>query len=135
MSYYKSLIVGFVGLFLASVAPMRAQSVVPFFDSGSVVGTDANGNAISYQSSFGYYTLDFFPYVYKYNNFGYVYYAGNNTSTDAYFYDFTERDFFYTNPSLYPYFYSYNLKTFLYYFENTQPRTFYNFATSQFIVY
>lgn len=135
MKFYKTLIVALAALLLASAAPLRAQSVVPFFDSGQVVGTDAAGNQISYQQSFGYYTLDFFPYVYKYNNFGYLYYVGNNTSTEAYFYDFTERDFFYTNPSLYPYFYSFNLKTFLYYFEGTTPRTFYNFATSQFIQY
>jgi hypothetical protein len=135
MNTYKKLLIALVGLFLASVAPVRAQSVVPFFNSGTVVGNDANGNAISYQQSFGYYTLDFFPYVYKYNNFGYLYYLGNNTSSEAYFLDFTTGDFFYTNPSLYPYFYSFNLKTFLYYFEGTTPRTFYNFSTQKFIVY
>ena len=135
MKFYKTLIVALAGLLLASVAPLRAQSVVPFFDSGTVVGTDANGNQISYQDSFGYYTLEFFPYVYKYNNFGYLLYVGGNTSTDAYFYDFTRGDTFYTNPSLYPYFYSFNLGTFLYYFEGSMPRQFYNFKTQQFIVY
>ena len=135
MNAYKKLILVFVGLLLASAAPFFYERVLTFFDSVSVVGTDANGNQISYQDSFGYYTLDFFPYVYKYNNFGYLLYVGGNTSTDAYFYDFTRGDTFYTNPSLYPYFYSFNLKSFLYYFEGTTPRTFYNFATQQFIVY
>ncbi len=135
MNSYKKLFLGLVGLLLLSAAPLRAQGVVPFFSAGQVVGSDANGNAISYQQSFGYYTLELFPYVYKYNNFGYLYYLGNSSSTEAYFYDFTQRDTFYTNPSLYPYFYSFNLKSFLYYFEGTTPRTFYNFATQSFIRY
>ena len=127
-------------LFALGLAPLKAQdaSPGPFFDPQQYVGDDADGNPTYYLSYFQYFTYDAGDdlYVYKYN-FGFLYYFGGTSSTDddAYFYDFTADDYFYTAPDLYPYIYSFNLDTYLYYFEDSSPREFYDFATDEYLYY
>ena len=134
-TYQRKLVIGLFALLLACAAPLRAQaqSAAPFFDGGQFLGNDPGGNAVYYLPYFNTYTLEYFPYVYKYN-FGYLYFLGNGgTSTDLYVYDFTAREILYTKPGLYPYFYDFNRSAFLYYFEGSNPRVFYNFGTQQFL--
>ena len=123
-----------------TAAPLRAQSVSPgaFFDPEVFLGDDLNGNEVYYLQYFRDFTYD--PadtiYVYKYG-FGWLCYLGGTTalSRDAYFYDCTTGDYFWTDISNYPYFYSFNLDTFLYYYENSSPRVFYDFAIGQIVLY
>ena len=134
---FLSLLVAVLGL---SASPLRAQSVSPgpFFDAETFLGFDANGSEVYYLEYFREFTYD--PsdatYVYKYD-FGWLCYLGASspTSQDAYFYDCTSDDYFWTDSSDYPYFYSFNLGTFLYYYENSSPRVFYDFGTGETIRY
>ena len=132
-----ALLLAAFGLF---AAPLRAQSVSPgpFFDDETFLGYDANGYEVyflEYFRDFTYYPADTI-YVYKYG-FGWLYYLGNSspTSHDAYFYDSTSGDYFWTDSGNYPYFYSFNLGTFLYYYENSSPREFYDFGAGRIIAY
>ena len=115
-------------LFALGAAPLKAQDASPgaFFDPQVFVGDDYYGNPVYYLNYFQYFTYDEQDnlYVYKYN-FGFLYYLGGTSSyndDDAYFYDFTADDYFYTAPELYPYIYSFHLNTYLYYYENSSPR-------------
>lgn len=130
-----------LALLAVSVSPLRAATVSPnstFFDPASYLGNDDNGYPVYYLDYFGTFTYDQSDedYVYKYG-FGWLYNFGGTTddSDDVYLYDFATDDVFYTADNLYPYFYSFNLDTYLYYFEGTDPREFYDFATSQFTYY
>lgn len=140
-SPHKKLLLALLTLIVVYASPVRAQNPSPgaFFDQQVYVGPDSNYNSVYYLDYFSYY--NYYPgdyhYVYKYN-FGYLYYFGGTDGvedTDAYFYDFTEDDYFYTSPQLYPYIYSFFLDTYLYYFEDSSPREFYNFDTDRFIYY
>lgn len=135
---YKLLVLALavVGLY---ASPARAQSYASpgvFFDPEAFVSYDANGYEVYYLPYFNYFTFD--PssdlYVYKYD-FGWLYYFGGTTSadSDAYFYDFTADDYFYTSDTLYPYIYSFNLGTYLYYYESSSPREFFDFADNQYL--
>ncbi len=134
---FLSLLLALVGLY---ASPLKAQSVAPgpFFDAEQFLGYDANGYEVYYLDSFRDFT--YYPantnYVYKYG-FGWLCYLGSSTPTsvDAYFYDCTSGDYFWTSVSAYPYFYSFNLDTFLYYYENSTPRVFYDFAANEIIGY
>ena len=129
----RSLILGALcALFLTAGALDSKAQDAPFFTTGAqTLGLDPGGNTVLFQPYFREFTLDNFPYVYKYN-FGYVYYLGNDATKpqSAYLYDFNSSEIFYTDSTLYPYFYSFTRKAFLYYFEGTSPRSFYNFGTS-----
>lgn len=111
-----------------------------FFTPESYVGDGGNGYSIYYLDYFNYYTYSGTTptYVYKFN-FGFLYFfgpSGGTTSSDeAYFYDFTSKDYFYTAASLYPYFYSFGRQTFLYYFEGSNPREFYDFNAKAFVYF
>ena len=136
ISTFRTMFLGAVcavALTLGTAATSRAQDA-PFFAGATVVGTDANGFTVQSLPFFQQFTLDLFPYVYKYN-FGYLYYLSTDSTgqSAAYFYDFTSQDIVYTTPTLYPYFYDFSKSTFLYYFEGSSPRTFYNFATSSYL--
>ncbi len=130
-----TLLLALIGL---SASPLQAQSVSPgpFFDGEQFLGYDANGYEVYYLESFREFT--YFPsdtiYVYKYG-FGWLCYLGNSspTSADAYFYDCTSGDYFWTDTATYPYFYDFFLDTFLYYYEGSSPREFYDFNTGEFV--
>lgn len=133
-----------LALVASSSAPLRAAITPPtptnFFSSQVFVGNIGNGYEAYYLDNFKYfaYAPDTAQYIYKFN-FGFLYYfdttQGNLSSNEAYFYDFTSQDYFYTATNLYPYFYSFKLDSFLYYFEGSNPREFYEFKTSSFIAY
>ncbi len=127
--------------------PLEAATNPPtptnFFSSPTTLGTLSNGDSVYYLPYFNSYTYSGSASttpttLYKFN-FGFLYFfnpaSGDLSSTEAYFYDYTSGDFFYTSESLYPYFYSFNLGTFLYYFEGSNPRQFYNFKSSGFVKY
>ena len=131
------LCLALVGLY---ASPLQAQSVSPgpFFDAEQFLGFDATGHEVYYLRYFREFTYD--PgnstYVFKYD-FGWLCYLGSSTPTsdDAYFYDCSSGDYFWTDSATYPYFYSFRLGTFLYYFENSSPRMFYEFGANQVIQY
>ncbi len=140
------LLLALVALFALRATPIDAATTptpTNFFSSPTALGTLSNGDPVYYLSYFNTYT---YPAsegttptnLYKFN-FGFLYFfnpgGGDLSSNEAYFYDFTTGDFFYTSESLYPYFYSFNLSSFLYYFEGSSPREFYEYKTSSFIAY
>ena len=98
--------------------------------------TFSNGN-IS-----GYYSYQYFPYLYH-NDLGFEYFIdANDGQSGAYLYDFASSTFFYTSPGFpFPYLYDFKLNAFLYYFPDPNrpghytngPRYFYNFSTGQII--
>ena len=111
-----------------------------FFTPQTFVADAGNGYSVYYLSYFNYYAYAGTTptYVYKFN-FGFLYFfgplGGDLSSDEAYFYDFTAKDYFYTSANLYPYFYSFGRQTFLFYFEGSNPREFYDFNASSFIAY
>ena len=134
---FLALLLAFVGLY---AAPLQAQSVSPgpFFDNEQFLGYDDNGFEVYYLEyfrEFTYYPADTI-YVFKYN-FGWLCYLGGTTPTsqDAYFYDCTSGDYFWTDSADYPYFYSFTYDTFLYYYEDSSPRMFYDFGTQTIVSY
>ena len=132
-----TLVLALVGLY---ASPVKAQSASPgpFFEGAQFLGFDGTGHETYYLRYFRTFTYD--PgnatYVFKYN-FGWLCYLGNSTPTsrDAYFYDSTSGDYFWTDSSTYPYFYSFGFNSFLYYYENSSPRAFYDFNTKQIVTY
>ncbi|HZV36141.1 MAG TPA: choice-of-anchor tandem repeat GloVer-containing protein [Verrucomicrobiae bacterium] len=66
--------------------------------------------------AFGYFNMTYYPYVLHLDmSWEYVLDAGN-AAHGAYFYDFTDSAWFYTEPALFPYIYDFNLNHWLYYF-------------------
>ena len=136
------LLLALVALVTIAASPLKAvvqPQPTNFFTSQVFVADVGNGYQAYYLDFFKYYAYqpDEMEYIYKFN-FGFLYYfsPGSNLSTnEAYFYDFTAQDYFYTTTELYPYFYSFNRSTFLYYFEGSSPREFYDFNASSFIKY
>ena len=120
---------------------LASTQTAPFLD-GSVPLSDGfrylqfpDGNL------FGYYNLNANPYLYHSDlGFEYPFDAADN-SGGIYLYDFKSGSFFYTSPSLFPYLYDFTLNSFLYYYPDTtlaghytsNPRYFYDFATSEII--
>ena len=137
-----SLLLALLALVTVAASPLRAATSpqpTDFFSPQVYVGDAGNGYSAYYLDYFKYYAYpsDTTDYIYKFG-FGFLYYfkPGSSLSTDeAYFYDFTAKDYFYTAASLYPYFYSFNRQTFLYYFEGSSPREFYDFNAATFIFY
>ncbi|HZV34037.1 MAG TPA: hypothetical protein VFB72_05625 [Verrucomicrobiae bacterium] len=107
----------------------------PFF-----TGEASLGNQWFYLSGsnhvFGYFSLQYFPYVYH-ADMGWEYFIdANNAQHGGYFYDFTDNAFFYTDPGMFPYLYDFNANAWVYYAAGSQaghytssPRWFYNFST------
>ena len=148
ISRYANLLLALAAVFVLHSSPLQAATgpgpgTSNFFTSQTYLGDAGNGYSAYYLSYFNFY---FYPtssdatptYLYK-DKFGFLYFFGPTgaslSSDEAYFYDFTSKDYFYTSSSLYPYFYSFNLGSFLYYFEGSNPRDFYEFKTSSFIRY
>lgn len=92
-------------------------------------------------SWFGFLVADDFPYVQHLNHgFQYIIYVQGETllSSTFYLYDYQLGSWLYTTPGRYPYLFSYSLDTWLWYEEGTGngvdgDRTFYNYATGQYI--
>ena len=87
-------------------------------------------------TAFGYYSYQFYPYLYQ-TDLGFEYVIpGNDAANGAYFYDFGLQTFLYTSPTLYPYLYNFNAGAFYYFFTGTGnpgSRSFYNFGTGQYV--
>jgi hypothetical protein len=114
-----------------------------FFNGQAALGSGVYYLAFANGTPFGYYNLDDFgfPWFYHYD-MGFEYFIDANDGEDgAYLYDQTSGSFWYTSPTLFPDVYDFTLKAWLYYFPDTtktghyttNPRFFYNFATSQII--
>ena len=86
--------------------------------------------------TFGYYSYEFYPYLYQ-TDLGFEYViAANDSANGAYLYDFGLQTFLYTSPTLYPYLYNFSAGAFYYFFTGTgdpAARVFYNFGTSQYV--
>ena len=83
---------------------------------------------------FGYYTYQFYPYLYQADlGFEYVI-PSTGTDDGVYLYDFKLQTFFYTSPKLFPYLYDFKEDGFYYYFTGTTaPRVFYDFVAKKYI--
>ena len=115
---------------------------------GFFTGEAAVSNGVYYLAFpdgnyFGYYSYLTDPrYIYHFD-LGYEYvYDANDGNNGVYFYDFESGTFFYTSPTFpFPYLYDFTLGTVLYYYPDpnnaghytTNPRYFYDFATSSVI--
>ncbi len=83
---------------------------------------------------FGYYTYQFYPYLYH-ADLGFEYVVPSAAADDSvYLYDFKLQTFFYTSPTVYPYLYDFKEGGFYYYFQGTTaPRVFYDFVTKKYV--
>lgn len=83
---------------------------------------------------FGYYSYQYFPYLYS-TDLGFEYFvAANDDASGAYLYDFGLKTFLYTSPALYPYLYNFQANAFYFYFTGTtNPRVFSNVNTGEII--
>ena len=113
----------------------RTPGAPSFFDgSVAVPGSQYEYLAFANGTVFGYYYMpDSSEFYHVGLGYEYVYDDGQNDGA-IYLYDYTSTHFWYTSPSLYPYIYDYSLNSFLYYFAGSNPREFYDFATSQYII-
>jgi hypothetical protein len=94
-------------------------------------------------TNFGYYDLmDFgFPLFYHYDMGFEWFFDANNSAHGCYLYDFSSKTFFYTDPQNFPNLYDFTLNAWIYWFPKqgttdrytSNPRYFYNYATSQII--
>ena len=114
-------------LFFAGEQPVSSDFYYLVFPGGNV---------------FGYYSDDFFPYLYH-ADLGFEYFIdAGDAAHGAYLYDFTSSTFFYTSPTFpFSYLYDFSLNAVLYYYPDpnnpghytTNPRYFYDFATGEII--
>lgn len=140
-AYYSGLFVG-AG---SSTHALAIQFVPP---STFFTGEKYLSNGVFYLSfvsgnPFGYYAFLSDPRYFYHFDLGYEYlYDANDGNRGVYFYDFASNTTFYTSPSYpFPYLYDFTLNTVLYYYPNTNsaghyttnPRYFYDFATSTII--
>ena len=109
----------------------------PAFFTGEIsLGSGIYYLGFSNGNNFGEYAYLTNPnYIYSYGLASYEYLIDANDDEDGiYLYDFTSNTFFYTSPYFpYPYLYDFTLNSVLYYFPGTTPRSFYDYATGQFI--
>ena len=124
--------------------PLLAPVAHPAFFSGAApVGSGAYYLGFSSGNYFGYYRYLSDPNYIFHFDLGYEYvFDAADAQSGVYFYDFASDDFFYTSPTFpFPYLYDFNLKSVLYYYPDTinaghyttNPRYFYDYATSQII--
>ncbi|MGO9450583.1 MAG: choice-of-anchor Q domain-containing protein [Candidatus Binataceae bacterium] len=103
----------------------------PFFNGEASVG-----NQTYYLTFFGYYSYQFYPWLYHFGTgsvglgFEYVFDA-NDGAAGVWLYDNGMQHFLYTNPSDFPIMYDNNLTHWLYYFPGTS-RVFYDFTTGMY---
>ena len=123
--------------FTNAPAPFR---VPEFFAGSAPLGSGYLFLQFPNNNIFGYYDLDFRPYIYHIGlGFEYVFDA-NDGQNGIYLYDFASGHFFYTSPTYsFPYLYDFTLKSVVYFYPNpnaagfflTNPRYFFDFATGQ----
>lgn len=100
----------------ALVGQVLGPSVnAPFFTDEKALGNnwfylDPTTNT---NNPFGYYSALYFPYIYHLD-LGWEYYMDGGNGA-AYFYDFADGTFFYTEPGLFPYLYDFNQSAWMYY--------------------
>ena len=108
----------------------------PAFFNGEADLSGGNFSYLGFQDgqTFGYYSYQFFPYLYS-SDLGFEYFiAANDSANGAYLYDFGLQSFLYTSPALYPYLFNFQANAFYYYFKGTTgPRVFANLATGQYV--
>ncbi len=136
--------VGSVGGNAASVTTFALATpppAAPFFSGQAELNGGFYYLAFPNGIPFGYYTFEFFPFLYH-DDLGFEYFVNaNDGQSGAYLYDFKLGTFLYTNPTLFPYLYNYATNSFFYYYPDTNraghyttnPRVFYNFGNGQFV--
>ena len=119
-----------------AAADLLAGGHPPFFGGEAPLQGDYFYLNFPDNQAFGYYSYQFYPYLYQTDlGFEYVIPAGD-TANGAYLYDFGLQTFLYTSPALYPYLYNFQAGAFYYFFDgqgNPASRVFYNFGTSQYV--
>ena len=119
------------------------QTAAAFFTGEVPLGNGVYYLQFPNGTPFGYYSyLPDRRFIYHFD-LGFEYwFDANDGHNGIFFYDFASTHFFYTSPSFpFPYLYDFSLNSVLYYFPDSQrsghyttnPRYFYNFATSQII--
>ncbi|HWF18487.1 MAG TPA: fibronectin type III domain-containing protein [Verrucomicrobiae bacterium] len=109
----------------------------PFFTGEASLGNDWYYLGSDTNHIFGYYSMQYFPYVFHWD-MGWEYYIdAGDAGHGAYFYDFTDDVFFYTAPGVFPYIYDFNVNAWMFYDPlagqpgryTSNPRWFYNLST------
>ena len=113
-----------------------------FFDGEQPVGSDFYYLVFPGGNLFGYYSYDYFPYIYH-ADLGFEYFLdAGDAAHGAFLYDFASSGWFYTSPSFpFPYLYDFSLNAVVYYYSDpergghytTNPRYFYDFATGEIV--
>jgi hypothetical protein len=88
---------------------------------------------------FGYYSLQYFPYVFH-EDMGWEYFVdAADAQHGAYFYDSADSAWIYTQPATFPYLYDFKQSAWLYYLPSasdrysSNPRWFYNYTTQSWV--
>ena len=121
-----------IAQFAADILPGGHPS---FFDCEAILDSgDFAYLAFPDGKVFGYYTYQFYPYLYQ-TDLGFEYtIPSTGTDNGVYLYDFKLSQFLYTSPTLYPYLYNFGENAFYYYFTGTTaPRVFYDFGTKEYV--
>ena len=113
----------------------------PFFQNQAKLANSINYLSFPNGQIFGYYSLQYYPWVYHLD-MGWEYFLNaGDASNGGYLYDGSSGTFFYTAPNLFPYLYDFSLKAWLYYSPDatspghytSNPRYFYNYSTGKWI--
>lgn len=123
--------------------PPQTNQYIPFFTGQISLGNNVYwlGPKLTDTCAFGYYSMEFYPYVYHYD-MGWEYcFDAANAKNGVYFYDFTDGVFLYTEPGLFPYIYDFHLGAWMYYSPvsgatdryTSNPRWFFNTTTQAWI--
>jgi hypothetical protein len=139
-----SLQVATVGTSLPYFNDFTVQpSTPPFFSGFAPLANNWNylGAIGGDQYAFGYYSTLYFPYTYHLD-LGWEYFIdARNGAHGAYFFDYADGVFFYTEPGIFPYIYDFNLNAWMYCAPQdgttdryqSGPRWFYNLSTSAWV--
>ena len=108
----------------------------PAFFSGEAILDNGDFAYLAFADGnvFGYYSYQFYPYLYHTDlGFEYVVPSGG-ADAGVYLYDFGLQTFLYTSPTIFPYMYDFKESGFYYYFTGTTaPRVFYDFVTKKYV--
>lgn len=113
----------------------------PFFGGQVSLGSGWYFLQAAGSNPFGIYNLNSYPYVFH-EDMGFEYFMdAGNSSHGAYFYDFTDGTFFYTDPTLFPNLYVFTANSWVYYdpvqnstYQYTSgPRWFYNYTSGNWV--
>jgi len=127
-----------------TVTPTTSTSTPPFFTGEVALGTPGwywLGPQGSNTYGFGYFSTKYAPYIFH-QDLGWEYFLdAGNARHGAYFYDFSNGVWWYSDPGLFPYMYDFNLNTWMFYAPQqgktdsyqSSPRLFLNTATKQWV--